>query len=101
MNFNKQQPRTNYTVMVTKVSNGFILCLLNGEGEPVREAIASEYGLRDYSNYNFVTALESLYDYAEQLEKANQPLVAVPHAPDVTLAALLEEAVAEAREAEL
>lgn len=99
MAFNKQQPAVNYTVMVTKAANGFILQLLNEDGETGMTAIASEYGLRDYSNYNFVTAMESLWDYAEQLELAKRPQVAVP--VDTTMQQLLDEHVAEARESAL
>lgn len=99
MAFNKQQPAVNYTVMVTKAANGYIIQQLNEDGETIMTAIASNDSLRGYSNYNFVTAMESLWEYAEQLELAKRPLVAMP--VDTTMQQLLDEHVAEARESAL
>ena len=92
--FTKQQPDTNYTLMVTKVSNGYVLCLLNDDGETVRTAVASSYALRDYSSHSFCSAVEELWDYAEKLERDNTPPVPMP-------ADSAESSVAEARETEL
>lgn len=92
--FTKQQPDTNYTLMVTKVSNGYVLCLLNDDGETVRTAVASSYALRDYSSHSFCSAVEELWDYAEKLERDNTPQVPMP-------ADSAESSVAEARETEL
>ena len=118
MGFNTKQPAVNYTVMVTKAANGYVLLLLNADGETIMTAIASEYGMRDYSNYNFITAMEALWDYAEQLEKDKQALAkelaeelaenfdTVPHESDVTMQQLLDEhvaaeSIAESKESEL
>ena len=93
MAFNKQQLAVNYTVMVTKAANGFILQLLNEDGETIMTAIASDCGLRDYSSYNFVTAMESLWEYAEQLERAKLPPVAEAREADTAMELLHEAAV--------
>jgi hypothetical protein len=105
MAFNTKQEDTNYTLMISKVSNGYVLHLLNEDGETVRSAIASEYAIRDYSSYSLCSAIEELWSYAEKLERDKQPQVAVPVA--TTMQQLLDEAtavvdfVAEAREADL
>lgn len=96
--FNKQQPDTNYTLMVTKVSNGYVLCLLNDDGETVRTAVASSYALRDYSSHSFCSAVEELWDYADKLDKAAAPLTPEE---DAEIDKLIAVSVAEAREAEL
>lgn len=101
--FNKQQPRTNYTLMVTKVSNGYVLCLLNDDGETVRTAVASSYALRDYSSHSFCSAVEELWNYAEKLDKAAEPVPPAIFSP--VEADAVEYAVApeikESRESEL
>ena len=99
MAFNKQQLAVNYTVMVTKAANGFILQLLNEDGETIMTAIASNDSLRGYSTADFIKAVESLWEYAEQLDRANRPPVAMP--VDTTMQPLLDELVAEARESAL
>ena len=122
MAFNTKQEDTNYTLMISKVSNGYVLHLLNNDGETVRSAIASEYAVRDYSSYSFCSAVEHLWDYAEKLEKDKVALDAelaanfdtVPtHPSDVTLQQLIADAdaamvakaaameIAEAKESEL
>jgi hypothetical protein len=93
MAFNTKQEDTNYTLMITKVSNGYVLHLLNNDGETVRSAIASEYAIRDYSSYSLCSAMEELWSYAEELEEAAKPQVPVPvTASDVTMQKLLDEA---------
>lgn len=102
MAFNKQQPDTNYTLMVSKVSNGYVLSLLNDDGETVRTAVASNYALRDYASHSFCSAVEELWDYAEKLDKAAAPMPPVPPAIFSPVEAdAVEYAVAEARESDL
>ena len=93
MAFNTKQEDTNYTLMIARVSNGYVLHLLNEDGETVRSAIASEYAVRDYSSNSLCSAIEELWDYAEKLTKAAEPQVPVPvTASDVTMQKLLDEA---------
>lgn len=70
MTFIPKQPGVNYTVMVTKVANGYILNLLDDDGETIRTTIASEYNTRDYTSFSLCSALEALWNYAEKLAKA-------------------------------
>lgn len=105
MAFNTKQEDTNYTLMISKVSNGYVLHLLNNDGETVRSAIASEYAIRDYGSSSLCSAIEELWSYAEKLERDKQPQVATGTATNMQQ--LLDEAtavvdfVAEAREADL
>ena len=87
MAFNTKQEDTNYTLMIAKVSNGYVLHLLNDDGETVRTAIASDYAIRDYSSYSLCAAIETLWDWAEKLN------------PVVTDAPL--DTIVEAKESEL
>ena len=91
--FNKQQPDTNYTLMVSKVSNGYVLSLLNDDGETVRTAVASSYALRDYASHSFCSAVEELWDYADKLDKLDK--LATPLVPKIAVS------VAEAHESDL
>lgn len=93
MAFNTKQEDTNYTLMISKVSNGYVLHLLDAEGGTVRSAIAAEYSIRDYSSYALCSAIEELWNYAERLSKATEP---VPPAAtqDVTMQQLPDEATA-------
>lgn len=76
LTFTPKQPVTNYTIMINKVENGYILHLLNDDGETVRTLIAARYSLRDYSEYSFCSAIEALWDYAESLNKtAQEPML--------------------------
>jgi len=98
MSFNTKQSDTNYTIMIDRVSNGYMLHLLNSDGETVRSAIASEYAVRDYSSYSLCSALEELWAYAEKLNKQAEALDAElaenfdTVAPDTTMQQLLDEA---------
>jgi hypothetical protein len=67
MNLLNKPADTNYTLMVNKVQNGYILTLLNEDGETVRTLIASRYSLRDYSEYSFCSAVEAMWEYADSL----------------------------------
>jgi hypothetical protein len=91
--FNTKQEYTTYTVMINRAANGFILQLLDSDGEIARTAIATEYGIRDYSSNSLCSAIEELWGYAEKLVKDEAALTAE----------LAEnfDTVAEARESEL
>jgi hypothetical protein len=108
MAFNTKQEGTNYTLMISKVSNGYVLQLLNEDGETVRSAIASEYAVRDYSSYALCSAIEELWSYAEKLSKAAEPVPPAIFSPveaDAVSYAVAEvdavDTVAEAKESEL
>jgi hypothetical protein len=81
MAFNTKQEDTNYTLMITRVSNGYVIHLLNEDGETVRSAIASEYAIRDYSSYSLCSAIEELWGYAEKLERDKRPVPAATFSP--------------------
>lgn len=70
MAFTTKQLGVNYTVMITKAANGYILNLLDANGETVRTTIATDYNVRDYASTSLCTALEALWDYAETLANA-------------------------------
>jgi len=105
MAFNTKQEDTNYTLMISKVSNGYVLHLLNEDGETVRSAIASEYSVRDYSSYSLCSAIEELWSYAEKLEKAAKPQVTIVSGlmpvPDMGTAVYCADIAPEAKESEL
>jgi len=67
MAFNLKQNGTNYTLMIDKVSNGYLLQLLDVNGYVVAHAVADDSTIRGYSAHALGAVIESLWEYAETL----------------------------------
>lgn len=66
---------TNTTVMIDQVSNGYILILLSEDGEELSKAIASSNNIRGYSHDNLATAIENLFEKAQELVAEKTPKI--------------------------
>ena len=67
MAFNLKQNSTNYTLMIDKVANGYLLQLLDVDGYVVAQAVADDSAIRGYSEHSLGAIIESLWEYAETL----------------------------------
>jgi len=67
MAFNPKQNSTNYTLIIDKVANGYLLQLLDIDGYVVVHAVADDSIIRGYSTHALGAVVESMWEYAETL----------------------------------
>lgn len=80
---------SKHTIMISPAANGYILTLLDEDGETLGTAVAGNTDLRGYSKHCLITAIETLQDSVN------------PVVPSNPAAELLSIAIKEARESEL